>query len=66
MRSQLSAVALVVVSLAAPPAPVRAAAASAQGGAVRIVGPRGETTPVVNENSQLQLRVEGAGSVSDI
>jgi sugar lactone lactonase YvrE len=56
---------LLIVSLAAAVVAARPVVASAApGGATRIVGPRGEATPVVNENNQLQLRVEGAASVS--
>jgi hypothetical protein len=40
------------------------AVATAQTGSPRIVGPRGEPTPVVNEDGALQLRVEGAASVA--
>ncbi len=58
------AVVLLLVSIAEDPVTAVVPLPLPQAGAVRILGPRDETTPVVNENNQLQLHVEGGGSVS--
>jgi sugar lactone lactonase YvrE len=64
MRSRLVvyilAASLVIPVVVARPTRV----AAVQAGPVRILGPRGEATPVVNERNELQLHVEGAASVT--
>src|SRR5262245_47325598 len=51
----VSALACLCLMLSAfAPAP-----AEAQGGGARVVGPRGEAVPVVNENGSLQLKAVG-------